>query len=96
MAISNCPPRPTAPTTAQMADPCWRAAQLQAALMDVLAGNGGSRTVQLRDGDRWKSWSAVNVSELRAELRVAQRECEAASGRGARMFRAGPYNYQGR
>ncbi len=89
---NNCTPRPMAPTRNQMADPCYRADALRGALHDILI-NG--RTQILRDGERWRHWSAPDLPTLRAELKEAERLCAAASGGGRRMFRAGPYGRSG-
>lgn len=77
------PPPPVLPNAL---DACAMLPALRSALYNLMAGKTRQQT---RDGDKWSSWHAGNVRELKAEIRKLEQECGLAFGQG-RAVQAGP------
>jgi hypothetical protein len=82
-----CMPAPPPNPFADVTDPCALAAQMQAALMQLLSGATPSAIVF---GDQSIHFSRANIPELRKEISRLSAMCDASHGRH-RTVRAGPH-----
>jgi hypothetical protein len=84
--MSNCNPPNGVPV---VNNPCEYLPQLRAALYALVTG---SKTSEVRDGDRWQKYHQGNVAELRAEIRKLEQICNAdgTPNNRPRAERAGP------
>jgi hypothetical protein len=75
--LNNSAPAPSgAPTAIGAGDQCSVLPSLRAAYYQMLAG---AQTSQVRDSERWQSWSRGDAKTLQIEIRRLEQICESSS-----------------